>query len=69
MAQEPAGVEAPQRAAPPPNVAWQTLAVVVESEGEAEEELNEREAEAFVAAEERAHVEGRGDAMDLVKVG
>jgi hypothetical protein len=54
---EPLRVEAPKRPALPADAAGQALAVVVDGECEAEEELDDGEAEAFVAAAQESHVE------------
>lgn len=55
MAVEPSGVEAPEGSAPAPDLAGEPAPVVVHGQGEAEEEVDEGEADAVVPAEEETH--------------
>jgi len=56
VALRPPAIEATNGPAPPLNVARQALPVVVDGEREAEQELDDGEAEPVVAAEQEAHV-------------
>ncbi len=59
MALEPGRVDPPERPAPPLDLARKPLAVVVDGEGEAEEEVDPYQAELVVRAEEVTHFRGQ----------
>jgi len=63
----PPAIEATKGSAPPPDVARQALPVVVDGEREAEQEVDDREAEPVVAAEQEAHVGEQGPAGGVAR--